>query len=329
MPAWRAPLPRASAALSQERVGCRRHAGVSSRRGVKGVERRKSIPRRTDFHSSSPSDPMNQTATDATDGFAALGLRAELLGALAGLGYEEPTPIQCEAVPLLLQGRDLLGQAATGTGKTAAFALPILQRIQPRRPGGAAGPGPGADARAGGAGRRGDRPVRGRSRRPRRGDLRRAADPPPDRGAGARRPRRRRHARTGGRSPHPRHAGVGGGRDGGARRGRRDARHGLRRGHRGDPRGHPGGAADGALLGDDAAAHRRHRQASPARAGAGEDRPRCRPARGRSAGAPRRLRRRPRPQDGGAGPPARRRDARRHHRLLPHAHRGRASSPRR
>ncbi|HSQ01016.1 MAG TPA: DEAD/DEAH box helicase [Candidatus Dormibacteraeota bacterium] len=73
---------------------------------------------------------MHQTATDTTDGFAALGLRPELLGALAGLGYEEPTPIQCEAVPLLLQGRDLVGQAATGTGKTAAFALPILQRIQ-------------------------------------------------------------------------------------------------------------------------------------------------------------------------------------------------------
>jgi len=52
-----------------------------------------------------------------------------LLGALAVLGYEEPTPIQAQTIPPLLEGRDLLGEAATGTGKTAAFALPLLQRI--------------------------------------------------------------------------------------------------------------------------------------------------------------------------------------------------------
>ena len=63
--------------------------------------------------------------------FADLGLRPELLTALAGLGYEEPTPIQGEAIPPLIEGRDLLGQAATGTGKTAAFALPLLQRLKP------------------------------------------------------------------------------------------------------------------------------------------------------------------------------------------------------
>src|SRR3954453_11379055 len=67
---------------------------------------------------------------DVPDAFAALGLRAELVAELAALGYEEPTPIQREAIPPLLEGRDLLGQAATGTGKTAAFALPMLQRIQ-------------------------------------------------------------------------------------------------------------------------------------------------------------------------------------------------------
>ncbi|MDQ1439761.1 MAG: ATP-dependent helicase DeaD, partial [Acidimicrobiaceae bacterium] len=61
--------------------------------------------------------------------FADLALRPELLGVLAGLGYEEPTPIQREAIPPLIAGRDLLGQAATGTGKTAAFALPLLQRL--------------------------------------------------------------------------------------------------------------------------------------------------------------------------------------------------------
>ncbi|MET0495304.1 MAG: DEAD/DEAH box helicase, partial [Actinoplanes sp.] len=68
---------------------------------------------------------------DAT-GFAGLALRPELLKALTSLGYEEPTPIQREAIPPLLAGHDLLGQAATGTGKTAAFALPLLNRLQER-----------------------------------------------------------------------------------------------------------------------------------------------------------------------------------------------------
>jgi ATP-dependent RNA helicase DeaD len=61
--------------------------------------------------------------------FASLGLNPSLLEALVQLGYEEPTPIQREAIPPLIAGRDLLGQAATGTGKTAAFALPLLQRL--------------------------------------------------------------------------------------------------------------------------------------------------------------------------------------------------------
>ncbi len=65
--------------------------------------------------------------------FAATGLRPELVSAVAALGYEEPTPVQREAIPLLLAGRDLLGQAETGTGKTAAFALPLLHRISEAR----------------------------------------------------------------------------------------------------------------------------------------------------------------------------------------------------
>ncbi|GLZ33795.1 DEAD-box ATP-dependent RNA helicase CshA [Lentzea sp. NBRC 105346] len=67
--------------------------------------------------------------TSADNGFADLGLRPDLLAALTTLGYEEPTPIQREAIPPLLAGNDLLGMAATGTGKTAAFALPLLERI--------------------------------------------------------------------------------------------------------------------------------------------------------------------------------------------------------
>ena len=75
-----------------------------------------------------PALPSRVDAEPGT-GFGDLELRPELLTALSDLGYEEPTPIQSQAIPILLAGRDLLGQAATGTGKTAAFALPALQRI--------------------------------------------------------------------------------------------------------------------------------------------------------------------------------------------------------
>ena len=61
--------------------------------------------------------------------FESLGLGPGLIESLTALGYEEPTPIQAAAIPPLLEGRDLLGQAATGTGKTAAFALPLLQNL--------------------------------------------------------------------------------------------------------------------------------------------------------------------------------------------------------
>jgi len=66
-------------------------------------------------------------------GFRDLGLGEPLLAALAAVGYEAPSPIQAATIPPLLAGRDVLGQAQTGTGKTAAFALPVLERLDPSR----------------------------------------------------------------------------------------------------------------------------------------------------------------------------------------------------
>ena len=78
---------------------------------------------------------MTSTSTDGSGdgnsaGFADLGIDSRIVATLTALGYEEPTPIQRQTIPVLLQGRDLIGQAATGTGKTAAFAIPLLQRIE-------------------------------------------------------------------------------------------------------------------------------------------------------------------------------------------------------
>ena len=80
--------------------------------------------------------------------FKQLGLAPSLLSAVRALHYESPTPIQEKAIPLVLEGKDLLGCAQTGTGKTAAFALPILQRLEGSSP-----PVPGGRGRKGRAGR--------------------------------------------------------------------------------------------------------------------------------------------------------------------------------
>ena len=86
-------------------------------------------------------EPVPDDATDdqssggvvqERSGFTTLDLDARLLHTLAELGYEEPTPIQIAAIPPLLGGKDLLAEAPTGTGKTAAFALPVLNRLSTR-----------------------------------------------------------------------------------------------------------------------------------------------------------------------------------------------------
>ncbi|HEY7651503.1 MAG TPA: DEAD/DEAH box helicase, partial [Methylomirabilota bacterium] len=61
--------------------------------------------------------------------FDQLGLSPSILAAIKDVGYEAPTPVQAKAIPPLLAGRDLIGQAQTGTGKTAAFASPILEAL--------------------------------------------------------------------------------------------------------------------------------------------------------------------------------------------------------
>jgi ATP-dependent RNA helicase DeaD len=68
-----------------------------------------------------------------TTDFTSLNLREELVQAITGLGYAKPTPIQAAVIPIMLQGADVIGQAQTGTGKTAAFAFPILQNFTPQR----------------------------------------------------------------------------------------------------------------------------------------------------------------------------------------------------
>jgi len=73
--------------------------------------------------------PTRPTTETPSAGFASLELDPRVVAALTALGYEEPTPIQTAAIPPLLAGRDVLAQAATGTGKTAAFALPLLHRL--------------------------------------------------------------------------------------------------------------------------------------------------------------------------------------------------------
>ena len=73
----------------------------------------------------------DETGKLTTISFTDLKLAPEILKALTESGYTTPTPIQAQAIPLVLEGRDLMAGAQTGTGKTAAFALPILQKLLP------------------------------------------------------------------------------------------------------------------------------------------------------------------------------------------------------
>ncbi len=118
--------------------------------------------------------------------FSELGLSAELLKAIDKLGFEQAAPIQAAAIPVLMAGRDVVGQSQTGSGKTAAFAIPAIEKTDPqsaRRAGADSLP----DARAGRAGFRGS-PQAGafQARHARAADLRRAILRAPVLGAASR-----------------------------------------------------------------------------------------------------------------------------------------------
>lgn len=84
--------------------------------------------------SAAPSPKPAPTVVPTT-AFDELGLREDTLRAIAELGFETPTPIQAMAIPALLTGRDLIGMAQTGTGKTAAFGLPLIEKMDASSPG--------------------------------------------------------------------------------------------------------------------------------------------------------------------------------------------------
>ncbi len=105
-------------------------AHESTRRHAGGVPRITHCARGTGPHRPPPTQPRGGPGDHLT--FDTLGLSADLLKTVAEEGYTEPTPVQAKAIPFVLAGRDVLAAAQTGTGKTAAFTLPILDRLRPQ-----------------------------------------------------------------------------------------------------------------------------------------------------------------------------------------------------
>jgi ATP-dependent RNA helicase DeaD len=101
-------------------------AGAARRAG--GV-RRAAVP--TPPSAPSPVSFASAPAAPSSGGFDALGLSPATLAGIAALGWQTPTPIQAQAIPHLMAGRDVVGRARTGTGKTAAFGLPLVERLDP------------------------------------------------------------------------------------------------------------------------------------------------------------------------------------------------------
>jgi ATP-dependent RNA helicase DeaD len=97
------------------------------------VGRRPDVPPDPAWQAPAEEAPLAPADQGSYRGFAALGISPAVLRALADMGFEEPSPIQERTIPLALAGRDVIGQAQTGTGKTAAFGVPIVERTDPRR----------------------------------------------------------------------------------------------------------------------------------------------------------------------------------------------------
>ncbi|MCC6125908.1 MAG: DEAD/DEAH box helicase [Pirellulales bacterium] len=93
------------------------------------------LPERKPPQKKRPRNTKEAASDRKPSGFAAMGLSAGMMSALAEAGYLDPTPIQAGLIPPAITGKDLMGQAQTGTGKTAAFAIPILERLEPYRKG--------------------------------------------------------------------------------------------------------------------------------------------------------------------------------------------------
>jgi len=121
--------PRIAQNATREAVSTTASAAENNRHDATLQTRQAALPPQSP-QSAQPAATTESHAPAATDnGFAALGLRDELVRAVLAHGYSTPTPIQKQAIPAVLQGGDILGGAQTGTGKTAGFVLPLLQRL--------------------------------------------------------------------------------------------------------------------------------------------------------------------------------------------------------
>ena len=191
--------------------------------------------------------------------FSHLGLSEKVLAAVAATGYKTPTPIQDQAIPHVLARRDVLGIAQTGTGKTAAFVLPMLTMLEtrPRPSAHAAHADSRADARTRGAGRRELRQIRRQPQAQRRADHRRRLVRRSGQQADARRRCADRDARPPARPFRARTAAAQRRRAAGHRRGRPHARHGFHPRHRAHLQA-------GAVHPPDAVLHRHHAAGNPA-----------------------------------------------------------------
>ena len=126
-----------SSSMAEARSAPRANAGEATRNSQsERAATGRSTPARATGGSAAEMDSPSAPSSDATEEFAPafedLGLSAALLLSIRDVGYEEPTPVQLQTIPVLLEGRDVIAQAQTGSGKTAAFGLPIVEAIDPR-----------------------------------------------------------------------------------------------------------------------------------------------------------------------------------------------------